>query len=78
MDLTKPINKIKWKYVTMHELEKIIKSLKSKNSYGYKGTSNKVIKLSSLFIISPLTYICNEILKTGVFPDRLKYAIVRP
>jgi hypothetical protein len=69
---------MEWKYATTYELEKIIKSLKSKNSYGYEEISNKIMKLSASFIISPLTYICNEILKTGIFPDRLKYAIVRP
>ena len=58
-----------------YELEKIIKSLNSKNSHGYDRISNKIIKASLPFIISPLTYIyiCNEILKTGIFPDRLKY-----
>ena len=25
-----------------------------------------------------LTYICNAVLSTGVSPDRLKYAIVKP
>jgi len=69
---------MEWKYATTYELEKIIKSLKSKNSHGYEEISNKIIKLSASFIISPLTYIGNEILKTGIFPDRLKYAIVRP
>jgi len=28
--------------------------------------------------MSPLTYICNAVLSTGVFPDRLKYAVVKP
>jgi len=69
---------MKWKYVTTYELEKIIKSLNSKNSHGYNGISNKIIKASLPFIISPLTYICNEILKTGIFPDRLKHATVKP
>jgi len=36
------------------------------------------IKMKPPFIISPLTYICNEILKTGIFPNSLKYAIVQP
>jgi len=76
--INKPNNEMEWKYATTYELEKIIKPLKSKNSHGYEEISNKIIKLSAPFIISPLTYICNEILKTGVFPDRLKYAIVRP
>ena len=67
-----------WKYVTTYELEQIIKSLNSKNSHEYDGISNKIIKLSLPFIISPLTYICNEILKAGILPDRLKYALVKP
>jgi hypothetical protein len=28
--------------------------------------------------MSPLTYICNAILNSGIFPDRLKYAIIKP
>jgi hypothetical protein len=30
------------------------------------------------YIISPLTYICNASLAQGIFPDRLKYAVVKP
>ena len=56
-NFTKPGNKMKWKYVTTYELEQIIKSLNSKNSHGYDGISNKIIKLRVLFIISPLTYL---------------------
>jgi len=44
--LKKHGNIMKWKYVTMYELEKIIKSLNSKNSHGYDGISNKLIKAS--------------------------------
>jgi len=67
-----------WKYATTCEVEKIIKSLNAKKSHGYDGIPNKILKLISPVIISPLKYICNEVLKTGVFPDRLKYAIVKP
>ena len=31
-----------------------------------------------LFIISPLTYICNKSLSSSVLPERLKYAIIKP
>ena len=55
--INKPNNEMEWKYATTHELEKIIKPLKSKNSHGYEEISNKIIKLSTPFIISPLTYI---------------------
>jgi len=62
----------------MYEIEKIIKSLRTKNTCGYDEISNRIIKLTAPFIIAPLTYICNAVLGTGVFPDRLKYAIVKP
>jgi hypothetical protein len=65
------------KYVTTKEIEKIIKSLKSKNTSGYDEISTIVLKSCCPFISSPLTYICNTSLSTGVFPDRLKYAIIK-
>ena len=74
----KPFTKISWQYASTYEVENIIKSLKTKNSCGYDEVSNRIIKFSAPFIISPLTYICNAILRTGTFPDRLKYAIVKP
>jgi hypothetical protein len=67
-----------WQYATTHEIEKIIKSLKTKDSSGYDGISNRILKFCAPFIISPLTYTCDAILGTGVFLDRLKYAIVKP
>jgi hypothetical protein len=30
------------------------------------------------YIISPPTYICNESIALGIFPDRLKFAAVMP
>jgi hypothetical protein len=61
-----------------YEIRNIIKSLKPKNTYGYDEISNRIIKLSEPYIITPFTYICNTALNSGVFPDRLKYAIVKP
>jgi hypothetical protein len=60
------------------KLKKIIKSLKTKNTCGYDKISNRIIKLTAPFIISPLTYTCNAVLSTGFFPNRLKYVIVKP
>ena len=61
-----------------YEIEKIIQSIKTTNTTGYDEISNHIIKLSAPYIISPLTHICNAALEMGVFPDRLKFAIVRP
>jgi len=35
-------------------------------------------KISCPFISSPINYICNKMFFWGVFPDRLKYAIIKP
>jgi hypothetical protein len=67
-----------WQYASTYEIEKIIKSLRTKNTCGFDEISNRIIKLSAPFIISPLTYICNVVLSTAVFSDRLKYAIIQP
>ena len=52
--------------------------IKIRNAWGYDDISNRIIKLTAPFIISPLTYICNAVLSNGCFPDRLKYAVVKP
>ena len=64
--------------VTESEITSIIKSLKSKITAGYDEISTKILKNSAHIISKPLTYICNMSLTTGIFPDRCKYAIVRP
>jgi hypothetical protein len=66
------------KSLSTKELENIIKPLKLKNSSGYDGISTKILKLSSLIISSPLTYICNKSIAQGIFPDRLKYSEIKP
>jgi hypothetical protein len=75
--IKEPFANMKLKHTT-NEIEKIIKELKNKNSYGYDEITIKILKISSPFIVSPLTYICNRMLSTGIFPDRLKYSEVRP
>jgi hypothetical protein len=38
----------------------------------------KILKISACFIISPLNYICNKVISTGIFPSHLKYSVVKP
>jgi hypothetical protein len=38
----------------------------------------KVLKISTPYIISPLTHIINKALSMGTFPSRLKYAQINP
>jgi hypothetical protein len=64
--------------VTEAEVISIIQSLKPKNTAGYDGISNKILKQCAHIISKPLTYIYNCSLTTGTFPERCKLAIVRP
>jgi len=69
---------IKYRCTSTREIENVISTLKFSNSCGYDEVPLKLLKLCSFYISSPLNYICNRALFTGVFPDRLKYAIIRP
>jgi len=73
-----PCSNIKLKYTTPKEIGRIIKSLKSKNSHGYDGIPMEILKVSTPFITSPLTYICNKSLSSGIFPSRLKFSEIKP
>ena len=73
-----PYPNINYQYTSTKEIEQIISSLKSKNSHGYYDVFVNILKSSSPYISSPLCHICNKMLSTGIFPDRLKYAVVKP
>ena len=60
------------------EIKSIIRFLKPKNSSGYDEISCKIIKSCASIISSPVSYIYNYSLHTGIFPDRLKTAVVKP
>ena len=62
---------------SQYEINKIIKSLKAKDSSGYDEVASRILKLSSPYILPPLTHIINNVLRLGIFPDRLKYSVVR-
>jgi len=75
---TNPYPSRKWKCTRTVDIEWIIKSLKTKNSYGYDEISTKILKIICHFINSPINYICNKMLFWGVFLDILKYATIKP
>jgi hypothetical protein len=64
--------------ITEAEVICAITSLKNKNSCGYDGLSNKILKLCGSRISKPLMYIYNKSLSCGIYPERLKYAIIIP
>jgi hypothetical protein len=64
----KPFPNIKYQYTSTKQTEKIISSLKSKNSHGYDEMSVNILQFSSPHISSPLCHICNKIFSSGIFP----------
>ena len=48
------------------------------SSPGYDGIPGKVIKATSDILAPIITHLCNQSLATGVFPNSLKIAVVRP
>ena len=65
------------KYSTK-EISPIAKSIKTKNTHGYDGISTQILKVNSNYITSPLTYICNKVILSGIFLDQLKFSIIKP
>jgi hypothetical protein len=63
--------------ITESEIICTITSLKSKDSSGDDGISNRILKACGQYIGKPLAYIYIS-LKQGKFPDRLKYTVVVP
>ena len=58
------------------EIAKLIDKLPNKKSSGYDGVSNALLKELKNEIIKPLTFIFNNSLQSGVFPNLMKHAEV--
>jgi hypothetical protein len=63
--------------VTENEVVKMIQNLKGKRLSGFDDVPDSIVKKCVQFIQRPQTDICNASFETGIFPDRLKIAIVK-
>ena len=64
--------------VTTNEVKSIIDKLHSKPSAGSDRLSSITLKKINQHILLPITIIINQIMNTGIFPDKLKIAKVIP
>lgn len=64
--------------VSTEEVETAIKSLKTNKPSGKDGLPARFFKACAQNIAPPLTYLINQMLKLGEFPDSLKTAIITP
>jgi potassium voltage-gated channel Eag-related subfamily H protein 8 len=69
---------IKFRNTSPKEIENVIRSLKAKGSHGYDEISTKILKIIASFVCTPLSYIFNKSMISGIFPTRLKYATIKP
>ncbi len=56
----------------------MINKLSPKTSFGYDRISTKLLKTIKDTTLRPITVIINQMLNTGIFPDKLKIAKVIP
>ena len=59
-----------------NEIKKITSELPSKNSSGHDNVSNVLLKDIIVHIVEPLSYIFNQSMLTGEFPNSMKLAEV--
>jgi hypothetical protein len=64
--------------VTNIEIQCFIKQLKNKKSSGFDELSDCLMKHCSHEISEILTYLINKSFETGIFPEALKVAIIKP
>ena len=64
--------------VKMNELLQDLLHLHINKSTGTDNIGPMILKVSAPFIVSPLTYIFNRIIDSGIYPNILKNANVSP
>ena len=65
-------------YVEPYDIRAAINKIKPKSSTGYDNISCKILKLSSEYIINPLTHIVNISFNSGIMPEGTKIAKIIP
>ena len=77
--LNNPItNNFNFKPVSESDIHSIITNLNSKTSSGHDQISLTLLKKLKNVLVTPITVIVNQSLKTGIFPDALKIAKILP
>ena len=67
-----------FEHIDEETVRKTINNLPTKNSCGFDGISTKLLKVIEPVILKSLTLLINQVLYSGVFPDKLKIAKVIP
>ena len=72
------MNSLTVRYINHTDIEKIINSLPAKTSSRHDGISNKLLKDLNCTISYPLSIIFNQLLESGIFPEKMKIVEIVP
>jgi hypothetical protein len=64
--------------VSVHEVEQVIKGLKTNSAAGFDEILMSLVKQCLCYFIKPLVHIYNVPFQTGIFPDVMKKAKIKP
>lgn len=64
--------------VSESEVEALILQLRDRSAVGWDGLSPLLLKCTRHVLVPHITFLCNLSLRTGVFPDAFKKAIIHP
>ena len=76
--ITPPRSIFKFEQIDETVIGSIFDKLPSKSSCGYDNISLKLLKSLKSVLVSPITILVNQMLSTGIFPNKLKLAKVIP
>ena len=77
--MSNPTNtELDFKAITKDDVEKIIDNFKPRSSTGQDNISMKLLKHCKDLLLTPITLIVKQMFTTGIFPERLKIAKVKP
>ena len=77
--MSNPTNtELDFKAITTDDIEKIIDNFKPKPSTGHDNISMKLLKHCKDILLTPITLIVKQMFTTGIFPERLKIAKIKP
>ena len=72
------ITTIKIKFVKEEAVDSIINKLKNKTSRGIDGISIQILKIAKTELLRPITFLINQMIHTGTYPQQLKISEVTP
>ena len=76
--ITPTSHNFQFQNISQDKIKNEIKQMKNTKSSGYDRISVKLLQAAGSAIVEPLTYIFNQSLETGIFPDDWKIAKVTP